>query len=422
MKKISIIGGTFYGNRGAEAMVSTVIAELRAASSEPLEFNVYSYYPEKDASLINDSQVQVHSATPSYLVLLLIPLAFVLAVFKLFRLGYIQTVFPASVRALNTSDVLICVAGVSFIDGREKFLPFNIATLFPAFLLSVPVIKFAQAVGPFKGSVNRLASRLFLSRCKQVFTRGAQTQKHLEAFVPDQTLYQRANDVAFLFKPAFGLLASECDFPGHLQAINGLKNAGRKVVGLCPSVVIEKRRSAKGYDYSQEMAELTGELINSGYAVVIFPNATRGSDMNKLHNNDLPLLEKIRQKLPEQHEEYYSCIAASVNAAEVHQLISELNLVITSRFHAMVGALSLSKPVVVMGWSHKYLEVMELFNQQDMVVDFTEFDSQLMVASIKKLDEQESDRSQQINNALEGVRVLSRVQIEYTNQLLKQSR
>jgi colanic acid/amylovoran biosynthesis protein len=43
---------------------------------------------------------------------------------------------------------LIDLAGVSFIDGREKFLPFNILTILPAMLLGVPVVKFAQAMGP----------------------------------------------------------------------------------------------------------------------------------------------------------------------------------------------------------------------------------------------------------------------------------
>ena len=47
---ISIIGGTIWGNRGAESMLVTVIGQLRA-SFPNARFNVFSYYPAKDREL-----------------------------------------------------------------------------------------------------------------------------------------------------------------------------------------------------------------------------------------------------------------------------------------------------------------------------------------------------------------------------------
>ncbi|MHB9140069.1 MAG: polysaccharide pyruvyl transferase family protein [Victivallaceae bacterium] len=202
MKEISLIGATFYGNRGAEAMLSTSISMLRV--TEPgIAFNVFSYYPDKDRQLVNAKDVTIYPATPAYLVSVLIPTAILYRLFGIMHLKFIQASFPASVRALSRSRLLICLAGVSFIDRREKFLPFNIATILPAMILGVPVVKFAQAVGPFRNRITQFAARHILARCRQVFARGDKTFEHLADFFPDAGFYQRADDIAFLFCPEF---------------------------------------------------------------------------------------------------------------------------------------------------------------------------------------------------------------------------
>ncbi len=68
-------------------------------------------------------------------------------------------------RALAESDVLLDIGGITFSDGREKYLPFNILSIWPAMLLGVPVVKLAQAVGPFKNPLNRFLRKDFLFRC-----------------------------------------------------------------------------------------------------------------------------------------------------------------------------------------------------------------------------------------------------------------
>ena len=50
MKEISIIAATFYGNRGAEAMLSAAMAEIKNRYDGSVKFNVFSYYPRQDAN------------------------------------------------------------------------------------------------------------------------------------------------------------------------------------------------------------------------------------------------------------------------------------------------------------------------------------------------------------------------------------
>ena len=59
MKEISIIAATFYGNRGAEAMLSTTIAAIKTGYEGSIKFNVFSYYPSQDKKLVSNTNVVV---------------------------------------------------------------------------------------------------------------------------------------------------------------------------------------------------------------------------------------------------------------------------------------------------------------------------------------------------------------------------
>lgn len=416
MKEISIIGATFYGNRGAEAMLSTAIGELEKRQTD-LHFNVFSYYPVKDRSLIEKESVRIYSSTPLYLVSVLGPMAVVYALLGILHLYWLQRYFPASVRAIARSKVMICLAGISFIDGREKFLPFNIATILPAMLLGVPVVKFAQAVGPFDHRLNRLAARHVLAHCKQLFARGEKTLNNLEAVFKNSNFYQRADDIAFLFRPEYTLSKNEASIDTGLKVLQSLQDSAR-VVGVCPSIVIAKRRQAQGQDYAQEVADLVTQLMDSGHVVALFPNATRGDDMDKTHNNDLPLLNDIVERLLPLNKSKLVVFSQSVNAGQVHQIIRACDVVVTSRFHAMVGALACEIPVLVLGWSHKYQEVMAMFGQEDMVIDHSDLDVIDMCKMVNALLAEIISRHESIAEALPGIKNRSQIQVEYVNQLL----
>lgn len=141
--------------------------------------------------------------------------------------------------------------------------------------------------------------------------------------------------------------------------------------------------------------------------------------MDKSHNNDLPLLQTIAQSLDTQIKTHVACFSGSYNAAQIHKIISSCDVQAVSRFHAMVASLALAVPVMVIGWSHKYLEVMERFGQQDMVIDYKKGSIEPIIDCIKRLILERTERSAQISEALPMVRKLSSRQIDYLIDLLK---
>ncbi|MEZ0121966.1 MAG: polysaccharide pyruvyl transferase family protein [Candidatus Reddybacter sp.] len=413
MKVVSIIAGTFHGNRGAEAMLSTTIGELKECYGSELELNIYTYYPERDAELINDQQISLHSAAPIYLVLVLTPCALIFRLLEILNFRAPQRILPASVRALARSKALVCLAGVSFVEGRTKFILFNIATILPAMLLGVPVIKFSQAMGSFKSLTNKVAARFFLGRCQQVFTRGETTHSYLQELFGNKPIYQRANDVAFLFRPEFCLSRELVDISKELVELETLKKSGRIIVGICPSVVVAIGAEKAGWDYQARMQELISRITNHGYIVALYPNATRGEDMDKTHNNDLPLIHGIIQGLAPSIQDSVICFSGSLNVAQIFNIIGSCDVHAVSRFHAMIASLALEIPVMVIGWSHKYLEVMEQFEQQDMVLDYKEGKIEPIIKCIEQLILERSHRSIQIGQALPTNQQLSSRQIDY---------
>jgi len=61
--KFALMGGSIWGNRGAEAMLMTVVAEIRKVDPEAV-FNVYTIYPQKDKSLVQDPKIRFLSGEP----------------------------------------------------------------------------------------------------------------------------------------------------------------------------------------------------------------------------------------------------------------------------------------------------------------------------------------------------------------------
>jgi polysaccharide pyruvyl transferase WcaK-like protein len=383
----SIIAATLHGNRGAEAMLETVVGRLRGQQPD-LRFHVFSYYPEDDRRLlIDDPAISIHSSTPLALVARLFPLALLFGLLRLLLGRGILRHAPADIRALGESAALVDLAGVAFIDGREKFLPFNVLTLLPAWLLGTPVVKMPQAVGPFAKPMNRRLAGWALPMCAMLWARGARTREHLESSGFDGLTFAQGDDIAFNHRDEYSLTrdgGSALD--AHFAALKALRpGVGGGVIGVCPSSVLSVQSRKAGGNYEQVLAALVSGLLRLGHAVVLFPNATRESAGEAERNNDLPVIRRIRDAVTD--EGPLLAFDLDMNTAQIKRVIRGMDTVLVSRFHAMVGALSLHVPPAVLGWSHKYVEVMARFGLEHNVMDYRSLDGAALLAKVNSVFE-----------------------------------
>ncbi len=413
---IGVIGGTIWGNRGAESMLVTTIGKMREKYPNA-QFRVFSYSPKKDRLLVNQPDVTILSCKPASLVTRFFPFSILCWLFRKVGVRLSDRFVPRVVRELRKCCILLDVSGISFVDGRELFLPFNILVNFPAMLLGVPVVKMAQALGPFRNPFNRMASRLFLPRCEQIFARGDTTLKHLlDLGLLNVT---RAADIAFLYQPEYSLSAENESLVSELEArLAAVKAENQRIVAIAPSSLVYEK---SGQVYIQQLIELVQKLVEDDIHFLFFANSTReGSDTPR--NNDIYVLNILKQQaetsLPPQVFARMNWVMWDVNTRSLRRLIGLADLLVTSRFHAMVSGLALKIPTLVIGWSHKYVETLADFGMQSCAADFEDKDKNLFQLA-QDLLRNASEVRAQLADALPHVQALSAAQFDYVERILK---
>ena len=249
MKKVAIVGGSLNGNSGAEAMLVTTIARVRDNYGD-CKFGIFTPY-YKDDSMIwspeDHENIELINYSPIQLALIIFPLSIVAAFFKFLRLKVLKKLMPKAVQFLWNTDLLVDVGGVSFIDSRITFLPFNVLNIYPGFLFKIPVIKMAQATGPYKKKLNRIAARHCLKKCNQIFARGDKTYAYIEELGIAKEKFSLSTDIAFCNKQGDSLTKEN---EGLNEFIKSIQLNQQTKIGICPSTVVEKISLKDNIDYA----------------------------------------------------------------------------------------------------------------------------------------------------------------------------
>tara|TARA_R110000868_G_scaffold43633_3_gene146468 strand:+ start:67060 stop:68295 length:1236 start_codon:yes stop_codon:yes gene_type:complete len=344
---ISIIGSALSGNKGAAAMLESSIHTL-STRIPGVRFTLFSMYPTEDREQNRYENLDIVPASPRQLGVTINTLALLYRILPPLR-GLLRRRSRA-IAALASSSVLLDQGGITFTDGREKFLLYNVASILPALNVKTPVFKCAQAVGPFENPINRRAAKTFLPKVATLTTRGRITHEYAESLGLGNLL--AGADYAFSLE----LDGSEASSAAETIDLSFFDSG--TVVGVSPSVVLQKKVDAAGGDYIANIVSFVDAMTASGRKVLIVPHSVRtGTD--KTHNNDLPLCREIASRIDS--PDSVLSLDREYDSQVLRYLIGRCDFFVASRFHAMVSSLAMSVPTLVIGWSHKYEEVLEMF-------------------------------------------------------------
>jgi len=408
MTSIVIIGSALSGNKGAAAMLESAIDTLGARLPDA-RFTLLSMYPDRDAALNTYPNLEIVPADPIQLGVGINSLALLHRILPPLR-STIQRRSRA-IRAMANADVLLDQGGITFTDGREKFLLYNVASILPAFNTKTPVFKCAQAIGPFKNPINRWASKTFLPKVDTIVTRGAITQRFADGLGLTNTF--PGADYAFSLE----LRGDERSSLAGRIDLEGLSGE-RRLVGISPSVVLQKKVEARGGDYVAMMAGLARRMVDAGYDVLVLPHSAR-TGTEKTHNNDLPLCREIVTRIGESPNVHF--VADELTSQELRFLIGMCAFFVTSRFHAMISSLSMGVPTLVIGWSHKYEEVLEMFELQDWAIGSADATEESVWARFGSLVEAEPEVRAHLAEHLPEVKARSLKQADLIADLVRTS-
>jgi polysaccharide pyruvyl transferase WcaK-like protein len=389
--KVSIIGAALSANKGAAAMLETVIMRLPETAG-PCEFTILTTYPDADRSRLPlDVHARVVGLEPVRLALVEFPVAVLVADSRQARLplGWVRS---RGCRAMLDSSVVVDVAVISFVDGRGVAITiYNALMTGVPLLLGVPTVKAAQALGPFNTVPNKWLSRLILTRLAAVCARGAKTRSHL-----DSLHLGNVHNVADL---AFSLDEATALPEGIARQVS---MAEKDFIVVMPSAVVRGLFESGGGNYVQAMAEVVkGIRERTGRGVVIAPHSFRvGLPEGRM--NDGPVCREVADACS--NDSLVVGLDADLTASELRHLVSQGSVLVTSRFHAMISGLATVTPTVVVGWSHKYREVLDDFGLADFGMDSAELSTPShIVEKVMSALERHDDICAQIHSVLPGV-------------------
>ncbi len=391
LKTVSLIGATITGNRGAEGMLRAAVQNI-PKYAQNTQFSLLSLYPKDDIKENSDANLSIVPCPPVHLLFCAVPVAFVYAIFSFLKLPPNWVLKLSSVaKEVQKSSLLVDLSGVSFMDNRGLgILAYNCSVVLLAKFLNTPLIKYAQAMGPFETWINKGCAKIFLPMVKTLVARGEETQTLLSELKLQNIEIHLCTDAAFAM--TIGETAKEA-------VAEDLKHSifKKDVIALSPSSVVSKLVP----DYAEELASFLKYLIDEkGYGILLLAHSAR-PNRTSLKNNDLPICREVRDLVDRPDSLYFP--EKDLNAEALRFLIGKSRFLITSRFHAMISGLSMNVPTMLIGWSHKYSEVLESFGLENLSIDYSDFSKNSLMELFQKLEDGEENMRQTIAKNLPDV-------------------
>ena len=393
--RIAIIGAALSANKGAAAMVESVMARLPNEMGD-CHFDILTTYPDADASRIPaGADAAVVGLQPLRLALVEFPIACLALVARTLRIPLFW-VRSRGCRSMLDSSVVVDVAGISFADGRGfAIVVYNALMTGVPLLLGVPTVKAAQALGPFQSIPNKWLAALVLRRVKTVCARGARTREHLDSLGGVNAV--DVADLAFSLDEAAGLPSAVSTALGSIDS---------NFIVVMPSAVVKGIFESTGGNYVSAMVSLVTEIRSkTGRSVVIAPHSYRAG-LPEGRMNDGPVCREVAEACA--GDSQVLGLDSDLTAGELRHLVALGSVLVTSRFHAMISGLATSTPTVVVGWSHKYKEVLDDFGLSSLGLDSSALNNPSEIADVVgRVLSTRDELSQQITAALPAVKVRS---------------
>ena len=376
-------------------MVESVMARLPNEMGD-CHFDILTTYPDADASRIPaGADAAVVGLQPLRLALVEFPIACLALVARTLRIPLFW-VRSRGCRSMLDSSVVVDVAGISFADGRGfAIVVYNALMTGVPLLLGVPTVKAAQALGPFQSIPNKWLAALVLRRVKTVCARGSRTREHLDSLGGVNVV--DVADLAFSLDEAAGL-------PSAVST--ALSSIDSNFIVVMPSAVVKGIFESAGGDYVSAMASLVTEIRSkTGRSVVIAPHSYRAG-LPEGRMNDGPVCREVAEACA--GDSQVLGLDSDLTAGELRHLVALGSVLVTSRFHAMISGLATSTPTVVVGWSHKYKEVLDDFGLSSLGLDSSALNNPSEIADVvARVLSTRDELSQQITAALPAVKVRS---------------
>tara|TARA_R110000850_G_scaffold244590_2_gene369413 strand:+ start:24 stop:1274 length:1251 start_codon:yes stop_codon:yes gene_type:complete len=204
-------------------------------------------------------------------------------------------------------------------------------------------------------------------------------------------------DIAFTF-PHPGL-----ERGGRILSSIGRTSSQRKLLAICPNMRVYARSEGKGEDnvYVQKLVKIARHAMDKmDMDVVLVPNEVR--PVEGYHPDDRFICRLLNKAISDEERCFY--VSEYYSAEEVKSVLGHADLVVASRFHSLIFALSQGIPCMAISWSHKYRELFALFGMEKFVVEDSDINNTGLFELLTELNEQNEQWSTTIKETLPKIK------------------
>lgn len=415
---IAITAASYSGNKGAAAMLQSSIRQLHERYGERLNIHLMSVYPSEDRKQIPWDFIKIIPCKPEQLLFVAFPLAVLYKCFSWCPPIKKLLLKNKILKAYSQTDAVLDEAGISFVDSRG-FVMNTYAFVCAAvpMLVGTPVIKYSQAMGTFHSFPNRFLAKWILPKMKLICARGKGTLENLKSIGIEKNVKLCA-DGAFTMaddRRCDEMVDEVCRKDSFYAGCDSENREDNRLVGLSISSVVEKKCNKMDIDYKGIMIDFIERLNQSGYKVLIIANGARiGSQ--KPRNNDLMICDAVYEGV--KNKDMVRWYHKEMEAEEIRAYLGKCRFLVASRFHAMIGALEKKVPVLLVGWSHKYQEVLDFFQLGQYAIDFSNLTAESLEREFQKFAACEDEIRKNIEENYDSVMESSRKNIVYAGEVI----
>jgi polysaccharide pyruvyl transferase WcaK-like protein len=291
----------------------------------------------------------------------------------------LSPIIPGSKSRYKNLDGLIDISGFALGDSwgvnNSQFYQYH-NSIFEAF--DKPVVFLPQAWGPFTNKLIRQLSAAAINLSDYAFARDNRSFQYMnELEGVDQKKIGLAPDIAYQFQGA-----SKAQAMSVLKKINFIPGE-KNVIGIMPNMQVYVRTEGKGAEnkYIKLLIDIISYFVNKpDFSIVLIPH-----QVNPVENPDAPddrfLCDLIKTSLNNLPDIFI--LREYLSAEIIKAVIGEMDFIIGSRYHGIIAALSQIIPVVVLGWSHKYFELLRDVGIEQYIVDYKNLNKNDLLALVE---------------------------------------
>jgi len=356
---IMIKGGNYRG-KGAEAMMTTVQQAIIDKIPESVCCAFFSSESERIRFLVNGIYPIKRKRTKKLSMLFLMIRSTLSWLLDKWNLSVKKTNIEDN-NVFSISNIVVDISGFASSDqyGWRKSAS-RLNEMFLAKAAGNRILYMPQSWGPFNDFRTKFFTRFMLSQSEFVFAREKQSYDFLlnASCVKPEKLFL-SPDIAFQFQ------AAKPDRAKNLLKKAGISIANDSLIAITPNMRIYERTLGKDGDnaYVKDLLQIINIFLsNTNCKIILMPHE---ATLNKA--NDFELCQTILKNIDGRDRVFL--FDGKKTAAETKAIIGLCDLLVASRYHSLIAALSMRVPSVVIGWSHKYDDVMREVWLEKWIVD-----------------------------------------------------